>query len=146
MAGDNFVDYVKIHCTSGRGGPGSSHFLRTRTNPRGGPDGGDGGRGGHVILRGNAQLWTLLHLKYTKHIKAGHGESGGAQLRTGAGGQDVILEVPLGTVARDGESGEMLFEITQDGEEAILMEADAVVWVTTTSNPRPIAPPGIHTW
>ncbi len=122
MAGDNFVDYVKIHCTSGRGGPGSSHFLRTRTNPRGGPDGGDGGRGGHVILRGNAQLWTLLHLKYTKHIKAGHGESGGAQLRTGAGGQDVILEVPLGTVARDGDSGEMLFEITQDGEEAILME------------------------
>lgn len=121
MPGDNFVDYVKIHCTSGRGGAGSSHFLRTRTNPRGGPDGGDGGRGGHVIIRGNAQLWTLLHLKYTKHIKAGHGQGGGGQLRTGAYGEDVYIDVPLGTVAKDGETEEMLFEITKDGEQAILM-------------------------
>ncbi|HRY98326.1 MAG TPA: GTPase ObgE [Bacteroidales bacterium] len=121
MSGDNFVDYVKIHCQSGRGGAGSAHFLRTRKNPRGGPDGGDGGRGGHVIVRANAQLWTLLHLRYTKHIRAGDGEGGSGQLCTGAFGQDVVLEVPLGTVARDAESGEVIFEVVEDGEERILM-------------------------
>ena len=121
MAGDNFVDYVRIFCKSGDGGAGSAHFLRTRTNPKGGPDGGDGGRGGHVILKGNAQFWTLLHLKYTKHVKAGPGERGGDQLKTGADGEDKILEVPLGTVARDGESGDFLFEITEDGQTQILM-------------------------
>lgn len=121
MAGDNFVDYVRIFCKSGDGGAGSAHFLRTRTNSRGGPDGGDGGRGGHVILKGNAQFWTLLHLKYTKHVKAGPGERGGDQLKTGADGEDKILEVPLGTVARDGESGDFLFEITEDGQTQILM-------------------------
>ncbi|MCK4678577.1 MAG: GTPase ObgE, partial [Bacteroidales bacterium] len=117
-----FIDYVKIHCKSGKGGPGSTHFLRTRTNPRGGPDGGDGGRGGHVVLRGNSQLWTLLHLKYSKHVKAGNGMSGGGQLKTGADGKDNILEVPLGTVAKDAETGNVEFEITKEGETQILLK------------------------
>lgn len=122
MASDNFVDYVKIHCKSGNGGGGSAHFRREKYIPKGGPDGGDGGRGGHVILRGNTQLWTLLHLKYKKHIKAGHGEHGSGALKSGAQGRDEIIEVPLGTVARDAETGEFLFEITEDGEERILQE------------------------
>ncbi len=121
MGNSNFVDYVKINCRSGHGGAGSAHFHRSRSNPRGGPDGGDGGRGGHIILKGNRQLWTLLHLKYTKHVIAGRGENGGAQLRTGASGKDVIVEVPLGTVARDAETGEVDFEITQHDEERILV-------------------------
>jgi len=121
MSEKNFVDYVKIHCRSGNGGAGSSHFYRDRRNPHGGPDGGDGGRGGHVIVTGNAQIWTLLSLKYRKHIKAGHGEHGGANNRTGAYGDDIVLEVPLGTVARDYESNEVLFEITRDGESQILL-------------------------
>jgi GTPase len=121
MAESNFVDYVKIFCASGHGGPGSAHMLRTRLNARGGPDGGDGGRGGHIILKGNSQLWTLLHLKYTRHLKAGHGESGSRQLRHGANGPDVIIEVPLGTVARDAENGNFECEITEDGQEIILM-------------------------
>jgi GTP-binding protein len=120
MASDNFVDYVKIHCTSGSGGGGSTHFRREKYIPLGGPDGGDGGRGGHVILRGNKQLWTLLHLKFKKHIKAGHGAHGAGNLKTGSQGQDVYIEVPLGTLAKDGETGEVLFEITQDGEEFII--------------------------
>ncbi len=122
MAKENFVDYVKIFAKSGNGGAGSAHFFRTRANPRGGPDGGDGGRGGHIILRGNAQYWTLLHLKYQKHIKAGHGEAGSGNRSTGANGKDVIIEVPLGTVAKDAETGEFLFEITEDKEEKILLE------------------------
>jgi len=121
MAGSNFIDYVKIFCRSGRGGAGSAHLHRDRSNPKGGPDGGDGGRGGHIILRGNRQLWTLLHLKYRKHIKAAHGVAGGAAMKTGASGKDVIIEVPLGTVARDAATGEMLFEIMEDGEEKILL-------------------------
>jgi GTPase len=120
MASDNFVDYVKIHCTSGNGGNGSAHLRREKYIPKGGPDGGDGGRGGHVIIRGNTQMWTLLHLKYKKHIKAGHGEHGSGALKTGAQGKDVFLDVPLGTVARDGETGEFLFEITEEGETKIL--------------------------
>lgn len=120
MASDNFVDYVKIHCKSGNGGRGSAHFRREKYIPKGGPDGGDGGRGGHIIIRGNKQMWTLLHLKYKKHIKAGHGGDGSGALKTGAQGQDEYIEVPLGTVARDGETGEFLFEITDDGEEVIL--------------------------
>ncbi len=120
MASDNFVDYVKIHCTSGSGGGGSTHFRREKYIPLGGPDGGDGGRGGHVILRGNKQLWTLLHLKFKKHIKAGHGAHGAGNLKTGSQGQDVYIEVPLGTLAKDCETGEVLFEITQDGEEFII--------------------------
>jgi len=100
MAGSNFVDYVKIFCRSGKGGAGSAHLRREKFIPKGGPDGGDGGRGGHVILRGNSQLWTLLHLKYERHVFAGNGLNGGKQRSTGADGKDVIVEVPLGTVAK----------------------------------------------
>lgn len=122
MATSNFVDYVKIFCRSGNGGPGSRHFFRSRKNPKGGPDGGNGGRGGHIILKGNAQLWTLLHLKYTKHIFAENGQSGGENRSTGADGKDVFIQVPLGTIVRDPESGEIEAEVTQDGEEVILMK------------------------
>lgn len=121
MASDNFVDYVKIHCTSGNGGGGSTHFRREKYIPKGGPDGGDGGRGGHIILRGNAQLWTLLHLKFHKHAKAGHGTHGAGNLKTGGEGEDKYIEVPIGTLARDPETDEVLFEITYDGEEKILV-------------------------
>ncbi|MGD9930783.1 MAG: GTPase ObgE [Mangrovibacterium sp.] len=120
MAESNFVDYVKIFCRSGNGGPGSRHMRREKYIPKGGPDGGDGGRGGHVIVRGNAQMWTLLHLRYQRHVFAGHGESGGKQCSFGADGDDVIIEVPLGTVAKDAETGEFLFEITKDGETHLL--------------------------
>lgn len=122
MASGNFVDYVKIHCTSGKGGGGSQHFRREKYIPKGGPDGGDGGRGGHVIIKGNKQLWTLLHLKFSKHMKAGHGVHGSANLKTGAQGRDEYIEVPLGTVARDPETNEILFEITEDGEEKIIQK------------------------
>ncbi len=120
MASDNFVDYVKIHCTSGNGGGGSSHFRREKYIPKGGPDGGDGGRGGHIYLRGNSQLWTLLHLKFQKHVKAGHGGHGAGNLKTGGQGEDKYIDVPLGTLARDPETNEVLFEITENGEEKIL--------------------------
>jgi GTP-binding protein len=122
MAESNFVDYVKIFCKSGNGGAGSAHLRREKYIPKGGPDGGDGGRGGHIILEGNQQLWTLLPLKYRKHIRAGHGEPGGQQRSTGADGEDIVLEVPLGTIAKDAETGEFLFEITQNGERQILMK------------------------
>jgi len=118
--GSNFVDYVKICCRSGHGGAGSAHLHRDKHTAKGGPDGGDGGRGGHIVLRGNAQLWTLLHLKYRKHVIAENGENGGSALKTGRTGKDEILEVPLGTIAKDAETGETLFEITQDGETRIL--------------------------
>ena len=121
MAESNFVDYVKIFCASGNGGPGSAHFLRTKTSPRGGPDGGDGGRGGHIILKGNKQLWTLLHLKFTKHLRAEHGENGARQLRHGANGKDIIIEVPLGTIAHDSETGQFDCEVTEDGQTIILV-------------------------
>ena len=121
MSESNFVDYVKIHCASGNGGAGSRHFMRTRTNAHGGPDGGDGGRGGHIILKGNSQYWTLLHLKFTKHLKAEHGGAGSKQLMHGANGKDVIVDVPLGTVARDAETGELECEITEDGQTHILV-------------------------
>lgn len=116
----NFIDYVKIYCRSGKGGAGSAHLHRDRYTRKGGPDGGDGGRGGHVILKGNRQLWTLLHLKYRKHVFAGNGENGSAALKTGASGEDVVIEVPLGTVARDAETNEFLFEITRHDERKIL--------------------------
>lgn len=121
MASDNFVDYVKIHCTSGNGGGGSTHYRREKYIPKGGPDGGDGGRGGHIILKGNVQLWTLLHLKYQKHLKAGHGAHGSGNLKTGSQGEDKYIEVPVGTIARDAETQEILFEITADGQEEILV-------------------------
>ena len=121
MSEGNFVDYIKIFCRSGNGGPGSTHLRREKFVPKGGPDGGDGGRGGHVIIKGNAQMWTLLHLRYQKHIFAGHGESGGAQGSFGADGKDVVIEVPLGTVAKN-ETGEFLFEITQDQQTCVLVK------------------------
>ncbi len=119
----NFVDYVKVNCRSGKGGAGSAHLLRTRGNAKAGPDGGDGGRGGHIILRGNKQLWTLLHLKYTKHIIAEDGESGGKNLLHGRNGKDMILDVPLGTVCKDFESGEIDCEIVEDGQMVIIANA-----------------------
>ncbi|MBI9066374.1 MAG: GTPase ObgE [Salinivirgaceae bacterium] len=122
MAQSNFVDYVKVFVRSGNGGPGSSHMRREKFIAKGGPDGGDGGRGGHVILRGNEQLWTLLHLKFRKHVFAGHGLSGGGSLSTGAYGDDIVLEVPLGTIAKDPDTFEELFEITEHGQEVFLMK------------------------
>ncbi|WP_234736696.1 GTPase ObgE [Tellurirhabdus bombi] len=121
MASSNFIDYVKINCRSGAGGAGSKHFRREKHVPKGGPDGGDGGRGGHVILKGNAQLWTLLHLKYQKHIKAENGKGGEGGRRSGAEGEDVIIEVPLGTIAKHAETGEQLVEIAEDGQQVILL-------------------------
>ncbi|GHE45026.1 GTPase ObgE [Sphingobacterium griseoflavum] len=118
--GSNFVDYVKVCCRSGHGGAGSAHLHRDKFTAKGGPDGGDGGRGGHIILKGSTQHWTLLHLKFRKHIIAANGEPGGSSLRSGATGRDEILEVPLGTVAKDAETGEVLFDITEDGETKIL--------------------------
>ncbi len=117
----NFVDYIKIHCKSGHGGAGSAHLHREKFIEKGGPDGGDGGRGGHIILKGNTQLWTLLPLRYTRHLKAKNGGMGGSSRSTGADGDDVIVDVPIGTIAKD-EEGNFLGEITQDGEKIILME------------------------
>jgi GTP-binding protein len=117
---NNFVDYVKICCRSGKGGSGSAHLRREKFVPKGGPDGGDGGRGGHIILRGNKQLWTLLHLKFRKHVIAENGDGGGSSLSSGKQGKDEILEVPLGTIAKDAETGELICEINHDGEEFIL--------------------------
>lgn len=118
----NFVDYVKIFCRSGKGGAGSAHFLRDKTTAKGGPDGGDGGEGGHIILRGNEQMWTLLHLRYKKHIFAEHGGAGSGNHRHGKDGESQIIEVPLGTIAKDAETGEVLCEITKDGEEFVMVE------------------------
>lgn len=122
MADSNFIDYVKIFCASGNGGAGSMHFRREKYVPKGGPDGGDGGRGGHIILRANSQFWTLIHLKYQKHIRAEHGASGSGSLRNGKNGTDIIINVPLGTVAKDAETEEVLFELVEDGEERILVQ------------------------
>ncbi|MBO0949953.1 GTPase ObgE [Fibrella forsythiae] len=121
MASSNFIDYVKINCRSGHGGAGSMHFRREKHVPKGGPDGGDGGRGGHIILRANSQLWTLLHLKYQKHIKADSGNGGEGGRRTGAEGEDVFIDVPLGTIARHAETNEVMAELTEDGQEVILL-------------------------
>lgn len=118
----NFVDYVKIFCRSGKGGAGSAHFLRDRNTAKGGPDGGDGGRGGHIIIQGNDQMWTLLHLKYQKHLFAEHGGSGSGNKKIGKDGQSKTIQVPLGTVAKNAETGEILFEITEHQEEQILLE------------------------
>lgn len=117
----NFVDYVKIFFRSGNGGAGSVHFHRDALTAKGGPDGGDGGRGAHIILKGNKQLWTLLHLKYRKHIHADNGGNGAGNQRTGANGKDIVVEVPLGTIAKDAETGEVMAEVMEDGEEIILM-------------------------
>ena len=122
MTEGNFVDYVKMHVTSGNGGKGSVHLHREKYIQKGGPDGGDGGRGGHIIIKGNSNLWTLIHLKFKRHIKAGHGAHGSSGRSTGADGEDAIIEVPLVTVVRDTETNDVLFEITEDGEEKIVAE------------------------
>ncbi|MDC6362423.1 MULTISPECIES: GTPase ObgE [Flavobacteriaceae] len=122
MTEGNFVDYVKVHVSSGNGGKGSAHLHREKYVAKGGPDGGDGGRGGHVIVKGNKNLWTLVHYKFKKHFKAGHGEHGSKNRSTGADGADTYLEVPLGTVIRDTETNAVLFEITEDQEEKIVLE------------------------
>lgn len=154
MASNNFIDHVKICCRSGKGGAGSAHFRREKFVPKGGPDGGDGGRGGHIILKGNAQLWTLLHLRYRKHVIAGNGGSGEGGRRSGAQGEDIILEVPLGTIARDSESGEQRCEITEDGQEVILVPGgrgglgNDHFKTATNQAPRYAQPgePGIEEW
>tara|TARA_R110002049_G_scaffold122465_3_gene277305 strand:+ start:4610 stop:5608 length:999 start_codon:yes stop_codon:yes gene_type:complete len=122
MTEGNFVDYVKMYVASGNGGKGSVHLHREKYITKGGPDGGDGGRGGHIILRGNSNLWTLFHLKFKKHARAGHGAHGSKSRSTGADGEDVFVDVPLGTVIRDSETNDILFEITNEGEEKILAE------------------------
>ncbi len=120
MTEGNFVDYVKVNVASGKGGKGSKHMRREKYIPKGGPDGGDGGRGGHVIIKASKNLWTLYHLKFKRHFKAGHGEHGSKQTSTGADGEDVYVEVPLGTVVRDKETKDILFELTEEGEEQVL--------------------------
>ena len=150
----NFVDYVKVCCRSGNGGAGALHFHRDRTTSKGGPDGGNGGRGGHIILKGNAQLWTLLHLKYRKHVIAKAGNPGGGALKTGANGKDIILEVPLGTVAKDAETEEQEVEIIEDGQTAILVSGgrgglgNAHFKSATNQTPRYAQPgePGLEEW
>ena len=122
MAESNFVDYVKIYCRSGKGGRGSSHFRREKYIPKGGPDGGDGGRGGHIYLRGNRNYWTLLHLKYERHIMATNGESGSAKRSTGKDGEDRTIEVPCGTVVYDAETGEYICDVTEDGQVVMLLK------------------------
>lgn len=122
MASSNFIDYVKIYCRSGKGGAGSMHFHRAKYLPKGGPDGGDGGRGGHIILQGNRNLWTLIHLKYQKHIMATDGERGSENKSFGKDGEDKIIEVPCGTVVYDGDTGEFLCEVREHGERIILLK------------------------
>ncbi|MEC7783324.1 MAG: GTPase ObgE [Bacteroidota bacterium] len=148
MTEGNFVDYVKMHVSSGKGGAGSAHLRREKFVAKGGPDGGDGGRGGHIIARANPNLWTLLHLKFKRHIKAGHGENGGKQTSTGADGEDVYIEVPLGTVIRDTETQEILKEITEEDQEFIIAEGgmgglgNSHFKTSTNQTPR-YAQPGI---
>ncbi len=122
MPSDNFIDHVRLYCRSGSGGAGSVHFRREKHVEKGGPDGGDGARGGHIILRGNSNLWTLLHLRYTKHIYAKDGEAGSGHNSSGAIADDIILEVPIGAVAKDAETGEKVAEILEDGQEIILLK------------------------
>ncbi len=154
MAESNFIDYVKICCRSGNGGAGSRHYNRTKINPRGGPDGGDGGKGGDIILKGNKQLWTLLHLKFRKHVMAGNGIGGSENTSTGASGENIILEVPLGTVAKDSETGEILFEITEEGMKKVLVPGgrgglgNAHFATSTNQAPQYAQPgePGVERW
>ena len=154
MANSNFVDYVKMFLASGNGGNGSMHLHREKYVPKGGPDGGDGGRGGHIILRGTSQFWTLIHLKYKKHIRAEEGESGSGSLRHGRNGKDIYLDVPLGTVAKDAETGEVLFEITEHGEEKIIVKGgrgglgNANFKTSTNQTPRYAQPGelGVEGW
>ncbi len=154
MKGGNFVDYVKLCCRSGKGGAGSVHLYRDKMTASGGPDGGDGGRGGHIILKGNEQLWTLIHLKYKKHVIAGDGKPGGGSRATGADGKDIILEVPLGTIGKDVETGEVEVEITEHGQTVVLTaggiggKGNAHFKSATQQTPRYAQPglPGREEW
>lgn len=154
MAESNFIDYVKICCRSGKGGAGSRHYHRSKMNPRGGPDGGDGGKGGDIVLLGNSQLWTLLHLKYRKHVMAEDGFPGGENHSSGRFGESIVLEVPLGTVAKDAETGEIMFEITEEGERKVLVPGgrgglgNAHFKTATNQSPQYAQPgePGIEQW
>lgn len=154
MSSPNFIDHVKFHSRSGKGGAGCLHFIREKFVEKGGPDGGDGGRGGNVILRGNSQLWTLLHLKYRKHVVAEDGKPGESQNCTGASGKDEILEVPMGTVARNAETGEKLCEITEHGQEYILTQGGrggrGNLFFSTSTQRAPMhtqpGEPGIQEW
>ena len=150
----NFIDYVKICCRSGNGGAGSAHLMRAKYIAKGGPDGGDGGRGGHIIIKGSKQLWTLLHLKYNRHLIAGHGGNGTKAQRSGAFGEDVMIEVPLGTIIKDSETGEFEHEITQDGETYIILnggrggQGNQHFKTSTNQTPRYAQPgePGQEIW
>lgn len=154
MSEKNFIDYIRIFCKSGHGGAGCKHFMRTKYNPQAGPDGGDGGRGGHIILKGNTQLWTLLHLRYFKNVLAENGEGGMGNNCTGRMGKDVIIEVPLGTIARDEETGNIEAEILEDGQEIILMKGgrgglgNASFATATNQAPEHAQPgePGFEGW
>ncbi len=154
MEKTNFIDYIRVFCKSGHGGSGSKHFMRTKFNPQAGPDGGDGGRGGHIILRGNKNLWTLLHLRYYKNVHAENGEGGSGNNCTGRSGKDVIIEVPLGTIARDEESGDKEVEILEDGQEVVWLRGgrgglgNARFATATNQAPEHAQPgePGIEGW
>jgi GTPase len=150
----NFIDQIRIECRSGKGGKGSSHLRREKYMPKGGPDGGDGGRGGHIIVRGNAQLWTLLHLRYTKHVIAEDGQVGSSNQSSGAAGKDMVIELPLGTVIKDNETGEVLCEVTKDREEHVLFSGgrgglgNQHFKSSTNQTPRYSQPgePGVEKW
>lgn len=154
MEKNNFIDYIRIFCRSGHGGAGSRHFMRTKFNPKAGPDGGNGGRGGHIILKGNKQLWTLLHLRYYKNVIAENGEGGDKNNRTGADGKDIIIEVPLGTIARDEETGIIEAEILEDGQEVVWQKGgrgglgNANFATATNQAPEYAQPgePGVEAW
>jgi GTPase len=154
MEKTNFIDYIRVFCRSGHGGAGSKHFMRTKFNPQAGPDGGDGGRGGHILLRGNKNLWTLLHLRYYKNVHAENGEGGSGNNSTGKSGKDIVIEVPLGTIARDEETGEIQAEILEDGQEVIFMRGgrgglgNAHFATATNQAPEHAQPgePGVEGW
>lgn len=154
MEKTNFIDYIRVFCRSGHGGAGSKHFMRTKFNPQAGPDGGDGGRGGHIILRGNKNLWTLLHLRYYKNVHAEDGENGSGNNSTGRSGKDIVIEVPLGTIVRDEETGKQEAEILEDGQELIWLRGgrgglgNAKFATATNQAPEHAQPgePGVEGW